>query len=112
MPDEHRQSARPNASGGRVGIDRAHGPGAAAADFERERLQSAGPSQHVHVSDEVRPMDKNSDTQTFTLDYGQMNQLLDLLNPLFHDGSGKEIGDAGKWERLRSFRNQLHRYLD
>ena len=54
----------------------------------------------------------NSDTQTFTLDYGQMNKLLDLLNPLFHDANGKEIEDAGKWEQLRSFRNQLHRYLD
>ena len=50
--------------------------------------------------------------ETFTLDYGQMNKLLDLLNPLFHDSSGKEIEDAGKWEQLRSFRNQLHRYLD
>jgi hypothetical protein len=50
MPDEPRQSTRSNASGGHVGIDRAHGPGTAAANFERERLQSAGSSQYVHVS--------------------------------------------------------------
>ena len=49
---------------------------------------------------------------TFTLDYGQMNKLLDLLNPPFQDRNGKEIEDARKWEQLRLFRNQLHRYLD
>lgn len=52
------------------------------------------------------------ETETFTLDYGQMSKLLDLLNPLFRKPGGQEVEDAGEWEPLRAFRNALHRYLD
>ena len=50
--------------------------------------------------------------QTFTLDYDQMNHLIELLDPLFKSVNGMEIQDAGRWEVLRALRDQIHRHLD
>jgi len=44
--------------------------------------------------------------KTFTLDYGQMNQLFDLLEKAFNSPDKDE-----RLERLRPLRNELQRHL-
>ena len=55
---------------------------------------------------------KDERTESFTLDYAQMNRLFELLDPIFHGADGRELENAGNWKPLRALRNQLYRCLD